>query len=415
MTLTMNSRLLVSILFCIIFNFANAQQLDYFINKGLQNSPLLNEFKNQLQSAETDSLLITATRKPQVNSHSQALYAPSYKNFGYDNALTSGGYYGSVVDVSQNVFYKKIWENKYEAVRLQKQELGNSSKLSTSELKRGITAQYLTTFTDFQELKNSRNYLDLLNQHKTILKTLVEQGVYKQSDYLSLIIETQTTEIEINQLQTQVKSDEYALKQLCGVTDSTALIPELPPLAIPQQQNLSTLPLFVQFKIDSLKIGNERQSLVLNYKPKINWFADAGLISADPLLLYRHLGFSVGLSMSFPIYDGHQKNLETKKLDIKENTRLNYESYFKNQYSMQIRQLNDELHSTRKSLLLMDHQLQTTKELTDILKTQLNMGNASIVELINTMKNYLSAMRTMNRLHVREFEIMNELTYLMLQ
>jgi len=103
----MNSRLLVSILFCIIFNFANAQQLDYFINKGLQNSPLLNEFKNQLQSAETDSLLITATRKPQVNSHSQALYAPSYKNFGYDNALTSGGYYGSVVDVSQNVFYKK--------------------------------------------------------------------------------------------------------------------------------------------------------------------------------------------------------------------------------------------------------------------------------------------------------------------
>ena len=400
---------------CLLFNLAKSQQLDYFINKGLQNSPLLNEFKNQLLSAETDSLLITATRKPQVNSHSQAFYAPSYKNVGYDNALTSGGYYGSVVDVSQNVFYKKIWENKYEAVRLQKQELGNSSKLSTSELKRGITAQYLTTFTDFQELKNSRNYLDLLNQHKTILKTLVEQGVYKQSDYLSLIIETQTTEIEINQLQTQVKSDEYALKQLCGVTDSTALITELPPLAIPQQQNLSTLPLFVQFKIDSLKIGNERQNLILNYKPKINWFADAGLISADPLLLYRHLGFSVGLSMSFPIYDGHQKNLETKKLDIKENTRLNYESYFKNQYSMQIHQLNDELQSTRKSLQLMDHQLQTTKELTDILKTQLNMGNASIVELINTMKNYLSAMRTMNRLHVREFEIINELTYLMLQ
>ena len=408
----MNCRLIILTSFCIILNFAKAQQLDYFISKGLQNSPLINEFRNQLQTAEVDSLLVSATRKPQVNSHSQVLYTPTNNYFGYDNL---NPYYGSVVDISQYIFYKKVWENKYEAVRLQKQELGNTSKLSTGELKRGITAQYLTAFTNNQELKNSRTYLNLLNQHKSILKTLVEQGVYKQSDYLSLLIETQTTEIEISQLQTQVKSDEYALKQLCGITDSATLTPELPSLAIPQQQNVSTSPLFVQFKIDSLKIGNERQSIALNYQPKINWFADAGLISADPLLLYRHLGFSVGLSMSFPIYDGHQKNLETKKLDIKENTRLSYENYFKNQFISQIRQLNDELQSTRKSLEMMNHQLQTTQELAEMLKTQLNIGNASIVELITNMKNYLSVMRVMNRLHVREFEIVNELNYLMLQ
>ena len=408
----MNGRLILSISFCIFLYFAKAQQLDYFINKGLQNSPLLNEFRNQLQTADADSLLVLATRKPQVNSHSQILYTPSYNYFGYDNVTP---YYGSVVDISQNIFYKKIWENKFEAIRLQKQELGNTSKLSTGELKRGITAQYLTAFTDNQELKNSRTYLDVLNQHKTILKTLVEQGVYKQSDYLSLLIEAQTTEIEISQLQTQVKSDEYSLKQLCGIIDSATLTPELPPLAIPQQKDISTSPLFVRFKIDSLKIGNERQSITLNYQPKINWFADAGLISTDPLVMYRHLGFSVGLSMSIPIYDGHQRTLETKKLDIKENTRLSYENYFRNQYSSQIRQLNDELQSTRKSLEMMNHQLQTTKELAEMLKTQLNIGNASIVELITNMKNYLSVLRVMNRLHVREFEIINELNYLMFQ
>jgi len=244
---------------------------------------------------------------------------------------------------------------------------------------------------------------------------LVEQGVYKQSDYLSLIIESQSSEIEISQLKTQLKTDEYALKQLCGISDTSRFTPEIPSIKKAQAVNSANSPLFMQFKIDSLKITNEKQSIALNYKPKVNWFADAGLISSNPLLLYRHLGFSVGVNMSIPIYDGHQRDLENKKVSIKENSRLNYETYFKNQYTNQILQLNDELESTQQSLEMMKQQLQTTNELAEMLKTQLNTGNASIIELINNMKNYLSASRTMNRLQVREFEIINELNYLMLQ
>jgi outer membrane protein TolC len=171
----------------------------------------------------------------------------------------------------------------------------------------------------------------------------------------------------------------------------------------------------MQFKIDSLKIENDKQSIALQYVPKINWYADAGIITADPMFLYRHLGFSVGLMMSFPLYDGHQRDIENKKQSLSENTRSRYQGYFKNQYSSQIRQLNDALISTEKSLEMMKKQLQSTTDLAEMLKSQLNNGNASIIELISNMKNYLSASRNMNRLQVREFEIINELNYLMLQ
>jgi Tfp pilus assembly protein PilO len=119
--------------------------------------------------------------------------------------------------------------------------------------------------------------------------------------------------------------------------------------------------------------------------------------------------------MSFPIYDGHQRDIQNKKLSISENTRAQYQGYFKNQYASQIRQLNDALLSTEKSLEMMKKQLQSTTDLAELLKSQLNNGNASIIELISNMKNYLLANRNMNRLQVREFEIINELNYLMLQ
>src|ERR1035437_9070321 len=170
----MKSGFLILIFFSLFLPIVNAQQLDFFILKGMQNSPMLNDYRNQLQAIDADSLLITASQKPQVNSHSQILYTPISTYFGYDNIAPN---YGSVVDVSQNIFNRKILQNKYETAYLQKRELHNTSKIATSELRKNITNQYITAYTDYQDLKNAETYLGLLNQHKKILHVLVEQAV----------------------------------------------------------------------------------------------------------------------------------------------------------------------------------------------------------------------------------------------
>ena len=73
------------------------------------------------------------------------------------------------------------------------------------------------------------------------------------------------------------------------------------------------------------------------------------------------------------------------------------------------------MQSVKKTQTLLKTQLATAQELIEMIKKQLNNGNVTVIELINTMKNYLSVSRSMNQAQVREFEIMNELNYLMQQ
>ena len=90
------------------------RNLDFYLKVGLRNSPLLNDYRNQLNSAVSDSLLIRAAKKPFVEARSQLQYSPFYKNFGYDEVITDGGNYSAVVGVSQNIFNKRELENKYQ-------------------------------------------------------------------------------------------------------------------------------------------------------------------------------------------------------------------------------------------------------------------------------------------------------------
>lgn len=57
---------LIFMLFLLSGILVRAQSLDFYIQKGLQNSPLLKDFSNQLLSGKLDSLLTQASYKPQV-------------------------------------------------------------------------------------------------------------------------------------------------------------------------------------------------------------------------------------------------------------------------------------------------------------------------------------------------------------
>lgn len=59
--------LIILVLFLVSGIFVQAQPLDFYLQKGLENSPLLKDFRNQLLSGSLDSLLIQASYKPQIN------------------------------------------------------------------------------------------------------------------------------------------------------------------------------------------------------------------------------------------------------------------------------------------------------------------------------------------------------------
>jgi outer membrane protein TolC len=147
----------------------------------------------------------------------------------------------------------------------------------------------------------------------------------------------------------------------------------------------------------------------------MNWFADAGFLSATPWNFYQHFGYSAGVSLSIPVYDGHQKEKEKQKLDLAESTRSSYQDNFRKQFYQQILQLNDEIKSLTILSVQLEKQLATSRQLVDALKVQLESGIIQMTEYINAIKSYRYITKNLSDNRIQIQQVINELNYLLIQ
>ena len=393
--------------------YNQSRNLDFYTSTGIQNSPLLNDYRNQISSSISDSLLVRAAKKPLIEAKSQLLYSPFYKNFGYDDVITDGGNYSGVVGVSQNIFNKKELINKYKAVDIQKSVLNNSSRITITELKKAITSQYLTAFLSYTDFLFNKSFLELMEKENEIIKQFVKNGIAKQTDYLSLIVETQSQEILISQLKNQYKKDLSLLNQLCGLNDSIWYELSDPEFVIKGTAEITRSPAYIQYKIDSIRIENEKTAIDIRYKPKVSWFADAGFLTSNPWNFYKHFGYSAGLSLSVPLYDGKQRGIEKQKLEFNESSRQVYQTTYYKQYYQQIQQFNEELRNLKDMSVRFNEQLKTSDQLLKALKDQLESGIIQITEYINALKNFKTINRNINLLNMQRLQVINDMNFLL--
>ena len=165
---------------------SQTRSLDFYIDRGIRNSPLLKDLNNQLSSSLLDSLLIRAAKKPRIEAVSQLMYAPYNNNLGYDDVITDGGNYQAVAAVTQNIFNRRELENKFQSLEIQKQSIGNAAILSVAELKKTITDQYITSYSDYSDMEFNRSFLGLMYNENELVKQFTRSGISNQSDYLSL-------------------------------------------------------------------------------------------------------------------------------------------------------------------------------------------------------------------------------------
>jgi len=392
-----------------------SRSLDFYLKAGLQNSPLLNDFRNQINSATSDSLLISASKKPFVEARSQLMYAPFSNNFGYDEVITDGGNYTAVMGVSQNIFNKKELSNKYNASNLQRQLAANSTRITSNELNKVITDQYLVALSGYNDYLFNKTFLELFEKENRIVTEFVKNGVCKQTDYLSLVVETQSQEILISQIKGQFHKDLMQLNLLCGLNDSAWVDLIEPQIVIKGEADIAKSPSYIQYKIDSVRIENEKAAIDIRYRLKVNWFADAGVLTSKPATFYKNFGASAGIGMNIPIYDGKQRDIEKHKLDFDENSRQMYQTSYHNQYFQQIQQLNGELRSLNETAVQMENQLKTSDLLVNALKTQLEAGIIQMTEYINAIKNLKNISRNLNLMKMQKLQVINEMNFLLTQ
>ncbi len=390
---------------------AQERTLDHYINTAIQNSPLLNDYNNQKLSNLIDSMRIDAGLKPQVNASSTNSYAPSFGGWGYDGAITNGANFSQLITVSKNFTRKDYLQNQYEAIRLLNESLTVSGKVSTQDLLKSITAQYITAYGNWQQVSFNTEMLNLLKKEEQILKTLTEKGVYRQTDYLSFLVTMQQQEILISQAKLQYQNDFATLNYLSGINDTTTVGLEAPTIELSIVPDAESTVFYQQYRIDSLKFRNSDALIDYTYKPKINGYVDGGYVTAFPSDFYKNFGVSIGLNITVPIYDGKQRKMQHDKIGISERTRQGYRDFFKKQFSQQVAQLTQQLRTTQQLIDQLNGQIKYTETLVEANRKLLEAGDARMADYLLAIGNYLTAKNAIRQNTINKLQIINQINY----
>jgi outer membrane protein TolC len=385
--------------------------LDFYLQTALQNSPLLKDYQGQLQAGQVDSQLIRAGYRPQVTGTSVNTYAPVIHGYGYDNAISNGGNFSTLVGVNQTLVSRSHLDAQFQTIQLQNQGLSNTAKISEQDLKKNVTAQYIATYGDGQQLAFNRDIYALLQKEEALLKDLTEKNVYRQTDYLAFVVTLKQEGLLLRQLQIQYQNDYGTLNYLCGIMDTTAAALQDPGIQLQALPDITNSVFFRQYHIDSLRLRNSRSLVDFSYKPKLNLYADGGYSSTLAYQAYKNFGTSFGVSLSVPIYDGHQRKLQYSKLDIAERTRTGYKDFFSRQYNQQIAQLSQQLRATEELIGQINEQVKYSEALIDVNGKLLGTGDAKIADYILALSNYLNAKNLVTQNSITRLQIINQINY----
>jgi len=402
---------LFSILLCAFVFTTQAQDLDYYLNIAIKNSPLMKDLNNQILSEKLDSMRLRAGLRPQVTASSTGTYAPVINGFGYESAITNGQTLSALVGVNQAVIGKNYLNAQLASVKFSKDSLGNSIRISEQDLKKTIVTQYITAYGSLQQYLFNKEVLDLLTTEEGLLKKLTQSNVYRQSDYLTFLVTLKQQQLTLYQARLQYKNDFTTLNYLAGIVDTTIIQLKDPALkrAFPSDPRTSIF--YQQFKVDSIRLENNRHLIDYSYKPKLNIFADAGYNSDFSYQPYKNFGTSFGFTVSVPIYDGGQRKLQYKKIALQEDTRLSYKTFFDKQYRQQIAQLNQQITDNEALEQQIKDEFKYAESLIKVDNKLLETGDVRVADLIIAINNYLSLKNLLKQTNISKLQLINQLNY----
>lgn len=394
-----------------VFLFSQVKDLSYYINTSLTNSPQLYEYRNLALSNRIDSELIVAANRFQITGNSNSYYSPVINGYGYDVAITNGQQIAALVAVNKQIYNRRNLNVQFENLRLQRDSLHVSSAITTQDIKKSVISQYITAYGDQLQLDFNDEVIALLGNEDSILKRLTQKNVYKQADYLSFLVTLQQQRLTRSQLSVQFKNDIAALNFLAGIVDTAATRLSEPDITVVKNLVYDSSAFFLKYKIDSLRLLNQKSLINIAYRPKVNLFADAGYQSTLTLAPYKNFGTNIGISFIVPIYDGHQKQLQYTKINIAERTRQRQKDFFNNQLRQQVQQLQQQLSSLESLAGPINSQIIYLQTLIKVNGKLLETGDIKITDYVLALNNYITSRNLVVQNMIARYQIINQLNY----
>ncbi|MCO5287010.1 MAG: TolC family protein [Chitinophagaceae bacterium] len=390
--------------------------LGYFIETAQTNSPILNDYNNQVISNRIDSLRLRASYGFIFTGEGDGMYAPIVHGWGYDEVITNGQSFFAGARVTKQIIGNKNLKARLDSYRASIAQVLAQKGIVIKTLDKQITDQYIATYTNQQQYKLSEEIIALLNKEDDVLKELTRQSVFKQTDYLTFKVTLQQNQLTLQQQKADWQSNYLLLNYMAGVVDTS-----VHELSVPDTRRTFPAPAFEEsvyakvFQADSAKLDNDAKIIEYDYKPKISVFSDGGYQSSFTLKPYKNFGVSVGVAITLPLYDGHQKQMLLQQNQLALETKKNYIAQAEKQYQQQISQLHQQIKLYEQMIDTANEQIEYANTLVEANAKQLPTGDVRMVDFILSINNLLNLKANIIQYNNALFRFKNQLTYLIIQ
>jgi outer membrane protein TolC len=390
------------LLISFICNISFAQyNLNYFINKAVDNSPVINNYNNlglinnlqkQLDEAQNSSFQLSLTSNylfaPFFNDNGHYVSTnPDPNAIGYDAAITNGGLYSAQINLEKNIFNGGMLN----ALNEQNLILGKDYKNKTEEekhtLKKQVTDQYFNSLRYLLLYHLSKQVENNMNEQLTITGNLVKNGYAKAQDYLLLKVEMKTDIINTDQAWQNYKSSLAQLYSLCGIVDTQTVT--IDSIGLEYQSFAGRSKFLNQYRLDSLTAESQQKVFETKYDPQIQLFVNAGLNAVELNDLQRKFGMSAGVNFSLPILDGGQKGITEQQTLIAEKSLADYKNYSQKNITIQRQDAGERISSLKKNLADYKAQIDDYNNLLNLSEKQLQQGSMTMIDYLSLLRNYI--------------------------
>ena len=380
--------------------------LDYYLEKGIQNSPALQNYQN-LQSISTlQSKLIKAQNSTfHVYMSADYLFAPYFNNngnlistnpnpdaIGYDIGITNGGLYSALFNVERNILNGRVLNALQQQNEVNNRQYKFNFQLSKHELKKQITDQYLNAYQSLLEYRLSKEVMDNLIKQERITSGLVEKGYENTQNYLLLKVELQNQRINVKETLQNYKSNLVQLNSMCGIKDTTTV--KIDSINLSLERALDSSKFMKEFTLDSLAAATEQSVFETKYLPQLNLFMNTGLNAVELNGIRRKFGFSTGLSLSIPIYDGGQKSITRQQSRIAQETISSYKQHSKTNLKVLRENSLAKIKLMKENLNDLESQIIDYRKLIRISAEQLETGGISMIDYLTLLRNFIDLRKT---------------------
>lgn len=403
--------IVLSLAFSLLCLYAHGQSnsLSYYVETAKQNSPLLNDYRNQVQIKQDELQRLKAMyRHSRLEVNGDYLFVPIVSKdggrtsfqwnardavdyYGYDLGESSGFLHAGVTwtqPLLGNTSYKMAQEQS----RINTEIARNHIRLEEHQLERAVTEQYLLCLLDQTQTAFADSVGAVLVRQEAIVRRLVENGLAKESDLRLLAIEQEANEELRLSARQSYHTHLMDLNLLCGIGD-TADVPLADigvELHIPFRYNS----LFTeQYRLDSLNTAASLRSWNLQYKPRLDFFVNGGLQVGDYAGWYRHFGWSAGLTFRWTIFDGRQKRWKERQAEWQQQSIRAYKENAEYQRQMRLRQCLAELDKYDQRADALQRQLSGYDEVLSAYAKEVEAGQVSVLDYITVLRSKIQAER----------------------